>query len=57
MSGCIGAHWDLRYLTPLSTLFNFSYIVAVSFNGCGNLEKTTDLSQVTDKTLNEHTLP
>ena len=27
----------------------FSYIVAVSFIGGGNPEKTTDLSQVTDK--------
>ena len=27
----------------------FSYIVAVSFIGGGNREKTTDLSQVTDK--------
>jgi len=37
-------------LTPLSTIF--SYIVAVRFIGGGNYsdtEKTTDLSQVTDK--------
>jgi len=27
----------------------FSYIVAISFIGGGNLEKTTDQSQVTDK--------
>jgi len=29
----------------------FSYIVAVSFIGGGNLEKTTDLSQITDKLI------
>ena len=57
----VGGGEDLRYLTPLSTLFHFSYIVVVSFFGCGNLEKTTDLSQVTDKLYNimciEYTSP
>ena len=44
---CLFVWWCL---TPLSTIFG--YIVAVSFIGGGNrmtAEKTTDLSQVTDK--------
>ena len=42
-------NWGLGlwWFTPLSTIFQ--YIVLVSFIGGGNPEKTTDLSQVTDK--------